>query len=510
MARKTTNKSKTGKGRTPVGDSPTVGRGSAIAAVLVAAGLAFVIGYVTGSSRRVARDSGLDDLAEEGEGQVYQVPAGKAPSKGPADALVTIVEWSDFECPHCSKAAATVDRLFERFEGKVRLFFRHAPLPGHRNAQAAAEASLAAHDQGRFWDYHDQLFARQAELREKGTPLLYTIAEELDLDMGRFRKALEGRQHREAVGADKQLLRDLGQGGTPMFFVNGRLLRGAQPLAAFVRAVETEQRRAERLLASGTKRSEIYDALVRGGVAPRRRDEPRRGAAEDRPEEAPVEIPRDREGPGLGPPEARVHVVEFFDFQCPACAQVPADLHRLHEAFPEDVRIEFRQFPLPSHRAARGLSEVALAAHAQGYYSEATAVLFESQRRFGPLPPEQARDLALELVSGIEGVDAARLRRDVESGRHGATVDRDFALGREIQLRATPTIYVDGRPVRNRSLAALRARVEQILAAEPARAPDAGAPAELGDGPAKAPTETGARPAPARRSDQAGPTKSTP
>ncbi len=459
-------------------DAATVSRGSAIVAALVAAGLAFVIGYVVGRGGEQGGDSPRGgDIADGPETKLYRVPVGDGPSKGPADALVTIVEWSDFECPHCGRGAKTMDQLFERFEGKVRLVFRHNPLSGHRNAQAAAEASLAAADQGRFWEYHDMLFQSREELGERGAVVLVDIARRLDLDMPRFERALESRQHRPRVLADMALLRELGHGGTPLFFINGRLVQGARPLADFVRVVEEEEARARRLLEAGTKRGELYDALVRDGIAPR----PRRDRAEDRAEQAePVSIPRNPEGPGLGPAKARVHVVEFFDFQCPACKTVPPELHRLHEAFPDDVRIELRMFPLSFHKAARSLSEVALAAHEQGRYAEVSALLFEKQGLFRGADSERGRSLGLELAAEVEGIDAEKLRRDVATGRFGQLIDRDYALGEEVRLRATPTIYIDGMPAKNRSFDALRARVEELLAE--ARGPADAGPRQ-GEGP---------------------------
>lgn len=462
--------SKSGRGKRGKGKAAAQparsSRSSTVVAAVVAVGLAAVIGYVLVRGQgEGGTGPGSGDMAESQETRIYRVPLGDAPVKGPADALVTIVEWSDFQCPHCSKAAKTMGQILDRFEGKVRLAFRNNPLPGHRNAQAAAEAALAAGDQGRFWEYHDLLFRSQAELQEQGAPFLIEAARRLDLDMARFEKSLEDRQHRPQVLADQTLLRELGQSGTPMFFINGRLVRGARPLEDFVRIVEEEEARARRLLEAGTKRGDLYDALVRDGIAPRPRRE--RGEEAEASTAEPVEIPRNPEGPGLGPAKAPVHVVEFFDFQCPACRAVPPELHKLHDAFPEDVRIEFRMFPLPFHKGARSLAEIALAAHEQGRYDEVADLLFSKQDQFRGSDTARARDLGLEVASEVDGIDADKLRRDVASGRFRETIDRDFALGEEVQLKATPTIYIDGVPATRRSFEALSAQVEAVLAKRP-------------------------------------------
>jgi protein-disulfide isomerase len=473
-----------------------VSRNSAIAAAAVAGAAALVIGYYVGSSRsRQTGEPAQSDIAEQGGPDTYRVPIGDGPTKGPADALVTIVEWSDFECPHCSKAAKTLGQLSKRFDGKIRVAFRHNPLPMHRNAMAAAEASLAAHEQGRFWEYHDLLFANQEQLAERGPALLTELAKRLDLDMDRFGKALEEHRFRERVEQDKQLLRDLGQGGTPMFFVNGRLLRGAQKLDAFERVVEEEEARAKRLLDSGTERIALYEALTRDGIRPRQREQASAPQGMEGPSE-PVNLPRNGAGPGMGPADAPVHVVEFFDFQCPACSQVPAELHKLAEAFPSQVRVEFRQFPLPFHSCAATLSEIALAAHAQGKYVELGDLFFENQFRFRGLDPEQGRSVGLELAAKVEGLDMARLRKELERGGQAEMVDRDIELGKSIPIKGTPTVYVNGVEARGRSFAALKAQVEEILDSLPAKAPPAEQPAaEPGPTKAKAAPRKGVGPA---------------
>ncbi len=202
------------------------------------------------------------------EEPLYAVPLDDAPIKGPGDALVTIVEFSDFQCPYCDRAAETVKQVFEESPGDIRIAFRHAPLASHRAAALAAEATMAAHEQGKFWEYHDQLFARRAELGSGGRPLLEAIAEELDLDLERFRETLDSHRYRDLVNDDRRLLRELGRSGVPTFFINGRLLVGAQPIEVFREVIERERERARELLEKGVARDELYRELIREGTAP--------------------------------------------------------------------------------------------------------------------------------------------------------------------------------------------------------------------------------------------------
>ncbi len=213
-------------------------------------------------------------VAPETEGHVgsasriHRVPVGDAPSKGPDDALVTIVEFSDFQCPHCQAAAVTVGRLVDEAED-VRLAFRQSPLTlAHPQAMGAAVASLAAHEQGRFWEFHDALFAGQPELSARGPAFFGDIARRLGLDLVRFEGALDGPRLQHEVRADRRLLLRLGQGAVPTFFVNGRALRGNLPIDRFRSAIDEARANALDTLDRGVPREELYRALIADGVGP--------------------------------------------------------------------------------------------------------------------------------------------------------------------------------------------------------------------------------------------------
>ena len=159
------------------------------------------------------------------------------PSKGPANAPVQIIEFSDFECPFCFRANPTVAQVLTTYGDRVRLVYRHLPLPNHPNARPAAEASACANDQGRFWDYHDRLFANQSKL---SVPDLKQHAAELKLDTEKFNACLDARRFQKDVDADLDAAQLLGVSGTPHFFINGRALSGAQPFDAFKAVIDEE------------------------------------------------------------------------------------------------------------------------------------------------------------------------------------------------------------------------------------------------------------------------------
>jgi predicted DsbA family dithiol-disulfide isomerase len=155
--------------------------------------------------------------------------------KGDAEAPVRIVVFSDFECPYCRSVQPAVRAALERYAGKVSYAYRDFALTNaHPHAQAAAEASRCAAEQGRFWEYHDRLFAES----ELATPDLKRYARDLGLDSAAFDACVDGRAHKAAVDRDGREGRAAGVTGTPTFFVNGVRLAGAQPLSAFVKAID--------------------------------------------------------------------------------------------------------------------------------------------------------------------------------------------------------------------------------------------------------------------------------
>ena len=163
------------------------------------------------------------------------------PSRGPDEAPVTIVEFSDYQCPFCARAEPIVKELMRRNPQSVRLVLRHLPLEMHPLARGAAEAAVCAEAQGRFWDYHDLLFTRTNQLQRDD---LLAHAEETGLDLARFEACLQSDVTRERVDADVAAASVLGVGGTPAFFVNGIPLTGAQPVERFEALIADELRRA--------------------------------------------------------------------------------------------------------------------------------------------------------------------------------------------------------------------------------------------------------------------------
>ena len=165
-----------------------------------------------------------------------------APFRGPAAAPVTIVAFSDFQCSFCKQVIPTLTQILSRYGEKVKLVYRDFPIDGlHPQARNAAEAARCAHDQGKFWEYHDALFANAPKA---GPEQLKTYAQQVGLDLPSFERCLASGTHAAAVQKSVDEAIRLGVTGTPAFFINGELLSGAQPLDGFTRVIERELARA--------------------------------------------------------------------------------------------------------------------------------------------------------------------------------------------------------------------------------------------------------------------------
>lgn len=160
------------------------------------------------------------------------------PAQGPDDAAVTIIEFSDFECPYCQRVVPTVKQILEKYPDQVRLVFRHLPLHTiHTRAQAAAEAAVCAGNQDQFWEYHDVLFENNRAFSDED---LERYATDLGLEIEAFKKCVSERESQQLVDADAATAETLGLTGTPAFFVNGIPMTGAQPLEKFSAIIDKE------------------------------------------------------------------------------------------------------------------------------------------------------------------------------------------------------------------------------------------------------------------------------
>ncbi|MDO9183457.1 MAG: thioredoxin domain-containing protein [Bacteriovorax sp.] len=170
---------------------------------------------------------------------VFDVNIKEAPFKGAADAKVTIVEYSDFQCPFCSKAAVVVSELEKKYGNKVKVAFKNYPLPFHSQARLAAEAALCANEQSPklFWKMHDAMFADQTKLDKES---LLASAKKIGTKEVEFKACLEATKYKAIIDNDMAEGQKLGIKSTPTFFINGKLISGAQPVEVFTEVIDEE------------------------------------------------------------------------------------------------------------------------------------------------------------------------------------------------------------------------------------------------------------------------------
>ena len=180
------------------------------------------------------QDQQKADFEEQFKNPV-KIDVGGSPVKGPANAKITIIEFSDFQCPYCKRAKETMDELMKAYPNDIKLAFKNMPLPFHKEATPAAKAALAAGKQGKFWEMHDVLFTNQEKL---GAAFYVEQAKLLGLDVAKFQKDMADPAFDVSIKADQDLAAAHSIQGTPGFFVGGVAVRGAYPLDHFKMIVD--------------------------------------------------------------------------------------------------------------------------------------------------------------------------------------------------------------------------------------------------------------------------------
>ncbi len=341
--------------------------------------------------------------------------------KGAADALVTMVVFSEFECPFCNKVEPTLKQLMTDYEGKTRVVFKHSPLPFHKNAVPASLAAMCAQDQGKFWEYHDKLFANQKAL---GAEQLKQYATDLGLDVAAFNACFDSRKHEDRIKADMELAGKVTARGTPNIFINGRKLQGAKPIEEFKEIIDEELKKAEALVQKGTAAADVYAEVIKNG----RVFEP----LEEKVNEFNLEASAKK-----GSATAKIQIVEFSDFQCPFCSRVTDPLNKLKEKYGDDLVVAFKHFPLDFHKEARPASHGSMCANDQGKFWEYHDKVFANQKAL--------QDADLRKYAEEVGLDMAKWDECMKAGTHQALIDAEMAEGRKAGVRGTPTIYINGR-----------------------------------------------------------------
>ncbi len=360
------------------------------------------------------------------------VIAAHSPRKGPKAAKVTVVVFSDFQCPFCSRAVPVIKEIEQKYPKEVALVFMNQPLSFHPNAMPAAVAFMAANRQGKAWEMHDKLFANQQALSPAD---FEKYAGELGLNVGKWKKDMEDPKIKEQIAADQKVAGEVGADGTPTFFINGRLLSGAQPFDQFKTIIDEEIKKADGLLKQGVKAEQLYDKLMEEAA---KAPPPAAAAAPAAPAAptAKVDI-KLGDAPIKGSAKAPVTILAFSDFQCPFCSRVVPTLKQIEDTYKDKVRVAFKHQPLPFHDKAQGAAEASMAAHEQGKFWPMHDKLFANQ---------QALDRpSLEKYAEELGLNMAKFKAALDSGKFKKVVEDDSKYGTSLGANGTPTFFINGK-----------------------------------------------------------------
>ena len=368
-----------------------------------------------------------DDDDEKPDTTVWKVPIGGSPVRGSTSALVTVVEFGDFQCPYCKKVQPVLERLRTEYGDRIRFVWKDEPLPFHPRALPAAELARSARAQkgdAAFWSAHDKLFDSQPKLEDAD---LEAVARAIGIDVAKVDAAIKNKTYAKGIGDDQGLGDDIQASGTPHFFVNGHRIVGAQPFEKLKAIVDAEMTKAEGLVRSGVARTAIYDTIMKDG----------KGAPE--PEKKAVAASAGP-APFRGAANAKVVIQEFSDFQCPFCSRAEPTIDEVLKAYPGKVKVVWRNLPLPMHPdaqlAAEAAHEVFVQKGSDGF-SKMRELLFKHQSDTDGL-----KRTALEGYAATLGLDLKKFGKALDDHTHAAAIEADKKAAHDGGLSGTPAFTV--------------------------------------------------------------------
>ena len=363
------------------------------------------------------------------------IPVGDSPIKGNKDALVTVIEFSDFQCPFCQRGANTLEQLQRKYPEDVRIVFKNFPLGFHKQAPDAARAALAAGEQGKYWQMHDKLFENYKNFRGQSDMKTYTasLAEEIGLDVEQFKEDFDKPEFGQQIKEDQKLGQKLGVRGTPHFFINGVRLSGAQPLNKFEDVVKQQLAESKKIGAPAA-----YKTLVAKNFKKAEPPKPKN----NKPKAKKVEyVPVDDDDAMMGnTKDPLVTIVEFSDYQCPFCKRGDDNIKAVMKKYNDNTRLVYKHLPLPFHKQAEPAARAAVAAGNQDKFWEMHDKIFSNQKAL----KTAEIDALLEGYARELGLNMAKFKADYNSPEVAKQVKEDAALAGKVGARGTPNFFING------------------------------------------------------------------
>lgn len=367
-----------------------------------------------------------------------RVPVSVAdPQWGSALAPVTIVEFSDFQCPFCSRVIPAIKKVEDMYRDRVRVVFKHNPLPFHQQARPAAEAAATVFGLAgsrAFWTFHGLAFGNQLALTDEN---FVAWAVRSGVDGAKFKQAYAAKAFAAKVDQDMALAKELGAIGTPAFRINGVTVSGAQPFEKFAEVIEQQLAEAKKLRAAGTPAADIYAALSNRNQAEVPPAPPPARDAED--DQTVWKVPIVADDPVRGVKDAPVTILIFSEFQCPFCKRVEETLRRVKDEYGDQLRVVWKDNPLPFHPRARPAAELARFAFStkgdKGFWAAHDA-LFDSSPRL--------EEEDLEIVAVKVGLNWNAAKAAMSQNRFSNRIDQSVELANDFQARGTPHFFING------------------------------------------------------------------
>lgn len=319
-----------------------------------------------------------------------------SPARGNKDARITIVEFSDMQCPFCAVVAPTLRQVLAQYPDQVKWVFKSFPLDFHADSPLAHRAVLAAGQQGKFWEMHDLIFADQRKIKRDD---LLQKAQTLNLDIVRFAADLDSPKVKQMVEADMEEAAQLEVDGTPTFFINGNKYSGALSLQRF---------------------REIIGKEMPIGITER----PVGGTSQQKASEI-----------SIGPENVPITLIWFSDLQSELTLKTTLQVRQLLSTYPGKIRVIFKNRPLEMHSGAMKLHEAALAANAQGKFWPMHDLIIAN-------PHKDDKQTLLAYASRL-GLDLKRFESELDNGTYQIVVQNDLEEARTRGVFGTPVFFVN-------------------------------------------------------------------
>jgi len=347
------------------------------------------------------------------------------PQRGPKNAAVTIVEWSDFQCPFCAKVEPTLKQVRDTYKDDVRVVWKDNPLPFHPRAKPAATLARAAYAKGGdalFWKAHDAMYDGQ-KIEDAD---LEALAKKLGLDWAGVKAAIDSNKYADHFSKTMDQADSLEARGTPHFFINGVRLTGAQPWESFKATIDAQLAKAKGIAKNGVAPDQVYAEIMKTAKAAGTLDK------KDVP-------PPSKDTPVKGAANGKVVIQEWSDFQCPFCGRVEPTIKQIMDKYGDKVKIVWHNMPLPFHENAGPAAEAAYEVFQQkgstGFWAFHDKLYGNQQALTRPDLEKTAQEL---------GVDMAKFKAALDSHSHKAAIDADAAAGQKLGVNGTPAFFVNG------------------------------------------------------------------